>query len=164
MPEQMEVWIQALSRRRRALLELNQETGSLGSAMPAPSEDPVLATLERRAQKLAAVRTELTRADTTALVFVLIPERLPIEESARAVPLIQAAGLHVAGIVVNRVLPENLGGDFYRARQRQEQVYLDEIERRFAEFPRVRVPQFASDVFGIDTLTRLSQILIGSTS
>jgi arsenite/tail-anchored protein-transporting ATPase len=162
MPEQMGVWVQALSRRRRALLEFNQETGSLGSAMPAPSDDPVLATLERRAQKLTAVRTELMRADTTALVFVLIAERLPIEESARAVPVIQAAGLHVAGIVVNRVLPESLPGDFYLARRRQERVYLDEIDRRFAGFPRVRVPQFASDVFGIDTLTKLSEILTGS--
>ena len=45
--------------------------------------------------RLSAVRAELTRADRTAFVLVLIPERLPIEESARAAHQLADAGVHL---------------------------------------------------------------------
>ena len=60
--------------------------------------------------RLSAVRDELTRADRVAFVLVLIPERLPIEESARAAHQLEDAGIHLGGLVVNRVLPDAAEG------------------------------------------------------
>ena len=40
-----------------------------------------------------------------------------------------------------------------------EIVYLDEIDRRFSAFVRVRVPQLASDVHGVTTLDHLAGLL-----
>ena len=41
-------------------------------------------------------------------------------------------GVDVGGLVVNRVLPDELEGEFYPSRKAQERTYLDEIDRRFA--------------------------------
>jgi arsenite-transporting ATPase len=176
MPEAMAAWVQALSDRRRQALEVDQRTtagqgfpstrleterrGSLRASSPA-DKDPILQSLTRRRARLASVRDHLTRYDTTAFVLVLIPERLPIEESARAVRELEHAHLHVAAVVVNRVLPEDLTGAYYEARKAQERVYLEEIDRRFRGVPRVRVPQLESDVHGLQSLERVGESLMG---
>ena len=158
MPEAMAAWVQALSDRRRQALEINQES-PVGQGFSAAG-DPILQSLTRRRAKLASVRDILTRYDTTAFVLVLIPERLPIEESARAVRELEHAHLHVGAVIVNRVLPADLSGGYYEARKAQERVYLDEIDRRFRGMVKARVPQFESDVHGVPALERVAHYLV----
>jgi arsenite-transporting ATPase len=146
MPEAMAAWVQALSDRRRQALEIGDQ----------PSTDPILESLTRRRAKLASVRDVLTRYETTAFVLVLIPERLPIEESVRAVHELEDAHLHVGGVIVNRVLPDNLSGEYYQARKAQERVYLEEIDRRFRGVTKARVPLLESDVHGVGSLERVA--------
>jgi arsenite-transporting ATPase len=91
-----------------------------------------------------------------SIVLVLVPERLPIEETARSLAALEQAGLKVGAVVVNRVLPDGLTDTFSRSRKAQEQSYLDEIERRFATVPRIRVSQLATDVSGLADLEHVA--------
>jgi arsenite/tail-anchored protein-transporting ATPase len=61
MPELVSSWIAALSRRRRALLSLNQDIDRVRLAPEAidPDEDPILRTLDQRREKLEQVRARL---------------------------------------------------------------------------------------------------------
>ena len=79
----------------------------------------------------------------------MLPERLVIEETARAAELLAETGIDVGGLIVNRVLPDDLEGEFYQSRKAQERTYLDEIERRFKRLPRVIVRQLPRDVYGL---------------
>ena len=162
MPELMSSWIEALSKRRKTLLTLNQGIDKLRSIVdkPAIEDDPILATLERRREKLDRVRIRMMQHNFTGFVIVLIPERLPIEESARAAEMLKESNVNVCGILVNRVLPENLEGSFYHARRQQEQVYRDEITRRFAGYRLKWIPQFETDVYGLKNLERISAEII----
>jgi arsenite/tail-anchored protein-transporting ATPase len=158
MPELMTTWIRALSARRRAAVWADRAASGGASRLSAP--DPVLAALDRRGQRLEEVRAILAQEGTTSIVLVLVPERLPIEETARALHLLEHTDLHVAGLIINRVLPESADGDFLRARKVQERAYLDEVERRFAAFPRVLVPQLECDVRGLGNLERIAARLL----
>jgi len=170
MPEAMAAWVQALSERRRQALESDDGAvgqgvsaagdGAVGQGFSPADKDPILQSLTRRRAKLASVRDILTRDDTTAFVLVLIPERLPIEESARAARELEHAHLHVGAVIVNRVLPQDLSGAYFEARKTQERVYLDEIDRRFRGLVKARVPQFESDVHGVPALERVASHLI----
>lgn len=151
MPEAMAAWVQALSEKRRAAVEQDETDNGA---------DPILAMLEARRARLASVRDVLTRPQTTAFVLVLAPERLPIEESARAVHELEHAHLAVGAAVINRVLPDRASGEYYEARRAQERVYLEEIDRRFRGLPRVRVPLFESDVHGVAALERVAGYLL----
>jgi arsenite-transporting ATPase len=144
MPELLSSWISALSRSRRAMVSPEED-----------EPDPILAVLDRRRDHLEEVRALMMRSKTTAFVLVLIPERLPIEEATRALGALAEAEIAIAGVVVNRVLPDQLSGAFYESRRRQEQIYLDEVEQRFAHLPRLRIPQFESDVYGLPSLERV---------
>lgn len=156
MPEAMAAWVQALSDRRRQAME----TSSVGQGSSPADKDPILASLARRRAKLASVRDVLTRSESTAFVLVLVPERLSIEETARAAHELEHARLHVVGLIVNRVLPQNLGGEYYEAREAQERVYLEEIDRRFRGVAKARVPLLESDVHGLASLERVASYFI----
>lgn len=150
MPELMEAWIRALSRSRRAMLGVEQDDAT----------DPVMISLAQRLEHLREFRARLLSPRISAFVLVLVAERLPIEETARAIAQLAEAGVTIGGLVVNRILPDTSPDPFLRARHDQEQIYLDEIDRRFAAHTRVRVPQLPSDVHGITTLERIANLLV----
>jgi arsenite-transporting ATPase len=149
MPELMEAWIRALSRSRRAMLGIDEDD----------AKDPVMLSLAARLEHLREFRARLLSPRLCAFVLVLVAERLPIEETARAIAQLGDAGVTIGGLVVNRVLPDTSPDPFLRSRHEQEQIYLDEIERRFAPHHRVRVPQLPSDVHGVTTLEHLAAVL-----
>ena len=153
MPELMDAWIRALTRSRRAMLGVEGDD----------KEDPILVSLRDRFDRLQTLRARLMSGRTTAFVLVLIPERLPIEETARAATQLDETGVKVAGLVVNRVLPVETADPFLQARRAQEQVYLDEIAARFADRPRVYLPQYPRDVYGLASLDRVADALAAAT-
>lgn len=158
MPEAITTWIQALVRHRRAIVEIDR--GSEQTAEAAAQADPVLAALERRHERVGRLRKLITDRKRTSFVMVMVPERLVIEETSRAAELLTDAGIDVGGLIVNRVLPDDLQGDFYLSRKAQERTYLDEIDRRFKRFPRVVVRQLPRDVYGTEPLSRISGQLV----
>jgi arsenite-transporting ATPase len=149
MPELMEAWIRALSKSRQAMIGIQQDDAT----------DPVLISLTQRLEHLREFRARLLSPRISAFVLVLVAERLPIEETVRAIEQLQDAGVTIGGIVVNRVLPATSPDPFLQSRHQQEQVYLDEIEQRFSAHTRVRVPQLPSDVHGVKTLEHLAEFL-----
>jgi arsenite-transporting ATPase len=151
MPELMDAWIRALSRSRRAMLGVEQDD----------RDDPIMRSLGDRLERLRAFRARLISPRVTAFVLVLVAERLPIEETARALAQLEESGVTVGALVVNRLLPDGSGDAFLVARRAQERVYLDEIERRFTRAPRLRIPQLPRDVHGIDTLDAIAAALFG---
>lgn len=149
MPELMEAWIRALSRSRRAMLGVDQDDRN----------DPIMLSLADRLERLREFRARLVSPRVTAFVLVLVAERLPIEETARALTQLDEAGVRVGALVVNRVLPATSPDPFLVARQAQERVYLAEIDRRFENVPIMRVPQLPRDVHGIETLETIAAAL-----
>jgi arsenite-transporting ATPase len=95
----------------------------------------------------------------TVFVLVTIAERLAIEETARAADVLGDTLLTVGGLIVNRVLPDGLEGEFYASRKAQERVYLEEIARRFANLPRLLIRQLPRDVHGLESLKQIADQL-----
>jgi arsenite-transporting ATPase len=158
MPDAITAWIQALVKHRRAMIEIDQ--GGEQAREAAPAEDPVLAALERRHERLAQLRKIITDRRRTSFVLVSVPERLVIEETARAAGLLEETNVDLGALIVNRVLPEGLAGDFYESRKAQEAIYLEEIDRRFRRLPKVLVRQLPRDVYGLEALALVSRELV----
>jgi arsenite-transporting ATPase len=150
MPELMEAWIRALSRSRRAMLGIDQDD----------REDPIMISLADRLDRLRELRARLMSGRETVFILVLVPERLPIEETSRALAQLDDAGVRVGGLVVNRVLPKDATDPYLAARVAQERVYLADIAARFGGHPLTYVPQLESDVYGTVALERLSRLLV----
>jgi arsenite-transporting ATPase len=159
MPDAMTTWIQALVKHRKALLEIDR--GGDDTPQATVDADPVLAALERRHERLTQLRETVIDRGRTSFVIVTIPERLAIEETARAVELLADTRVDVGALIVNRVLPEGLEGEFYRSRKAQETTYVEEINSRFRQIRRLSVQQLPKDVYGLASLELISRQLVG---
>ena len=164
LPEAMEGWIAGLVARRRKLSSLgrmwrNVAGAVAGSETEEEPADPVLAALERRQERFRAARTIITDADRAGFLFVVIPERLPILETRRAVATLDRYGIPVMGLVVNRVLPPEADGEFLARRREREADYLALIDRELGELDRWSIPLQEEDVVGIAALRGLADEL-----
>lgn len=101
--------------------------------------------LERR-RKFHRARRLLLDSGQTAFILVLIPEKLPILESKKALAILRELKVPVPLAVVNRVLPLEVEGDFMEHRRRQQAVYLAEIDEEFASLRRYSLPLLPRDV------------------
>jgi arsenite/tail-anchored protein-transporting ATPase len=161
MPELLRTWIDALAGQRRRAVERDRTIRVDESGSTEDEPDPIVVALARRRQRLEEVRTRLVEHRDTSFVLVLVPERLPIEETARAAAALGESGIDVGSLIVNRVLPDGLEGEFYAARRRQEAVYRREIDERFAALDRIVIAQLESDVYGVARLERISAQIFG---
>ena len=100
---------------------------------------------------------------TTAFLLVVNPDKLSILESRKIVELLGRFNMDVFAIVINRVLPDDVGagGDFFAARYEQEQAYRREIATVFSTLPQVVVPLLSHDVHCLDSLREVGRQLAG---
>jgi arsenite-transporting ATPase len=144
MPEVLERWIQGLVRQREGVQGIDRMLANMVGDSPARDTDPVLDRLRAQRERLAVLRHRLVHDAT--IHAVLIPERLPIEETVRALPALREAGLTVGTVVVNRVLPADADGEFLAARRRQQDTYVSEIRQRMAGERLLMIEQQPEDV------------------
>jgi len=177
LPEIMAAWTEGLIRHRERSDKLADVVRGLGGAGrakgddlshfeqedDAESGDPrfrlVRDKLLERRRVFHKARRMLLDAQSTVFLLVLIPERLPILESAKAIAALEQFGVPLAGLVVNRVLPEGPIGDFLEERREQEKSYLRQIEEEFRHVPQIRVPLFSRDVGGLEPLREVAKYL-----
>ncbi|MBA2778910.1 ArsA family ATPase [Billgrantia kenyensis] len=177
LPEAMAAWTDGLLAHNRKSEELGKVLSHLtpkrGRDVATPFDDPqedplseldertrdVARTLMERRRLFHRARRRIENAQESGFLFVMTPERLPILETARAVQALEAAKVPVAGILVNRVIPDDAEGEFLRARRDQEAVYLARIDEQFAHLAHPRLPLLPSDVQGIPVLEALADQL-----
>ena len=114
--------------------------------------------LLNRQRLFQCTRRVLQDVEHTAIVFVMTPERLPIQETERAMKALRVEHLPIGGIFVNRVLPEDADGAFSKRRV-QEAAYLEEIDKTFAQHELVRLPLLSEDPQGLAALSSFSSLL-----
>jgi arsenite/tail-anchored protein-transporting ATPase len=156
LPALLTAWVEGMVRQREKVAGMERMLRNLAGEEGA-GDDPILNRLRERRDKFHHARHRLL-VDTT-FYLVLIPERLPIEETARTLSTLSENGIVVGGLVVNRVLPDVAEGDFMRARLEQQSEYLREIEERFREQRIIRVEQDARDITRREQLAAIAEQL-----
>lgn len=153
LPELMGVWIDGMLQRRQKTNELKHAWMNDGE----PVEDPIYSILNVRKAKFAKAREVLMDETKTGFMFVLIPEKLPIVETDKAIQLLTRYQIPIHTLYVNRLLPEDVEGTFLINRKKQEGIYMEEIRARFGDRKQVHVPMLDQDVEGMDTLRKISE-------
>ena len=106
----------------------------------------------------------LTDPATTGVVVVTVPEEMPVVETLELIDRLgNETQIDVASVVVNRVLPEGLGGDWMEGWRRTQAEHLASIEDDFAPLPVLRAEHAGGEVLGVEALTRFADDLWGGT-
>jgi len=155
LPELMGIWIQGLLEKRHKTKETYSRLLHDGE----PVDDPIFDVLEARKNRFSKAREMMLNSEETGFIFVLNPEQLPIIETKNAIEMLDQYHLHVRTLIVNRVLPDEDEGEFFKQRKKHEQKYLDKINDIFHDKQLIFVPFFSHDIINIQQLEKFSHYL-----
>jgi arsenite/tail-anchored protein-transporting ATPase len=177
LPEVMAAWTQGLLNANKRgeklagmLAHLSPKAGRDVANPLAEPQAHATDGMDQRAKRITEIlltrqrlfqrtREVFTASHQTAMLFVLTAEKLPILETGRALQSLQQERLPVAGLVINRLLPDGADGAFIAARRTQEQIHLTQINRDFATLPRFNLPLQTSDIQGLPALQQIATLL-----
>ena len=180
LPEAMAAWTQGMLKSQHrseefegVLKHLAPKAGKdVANPMANPDEHATEGMTDRtkaiteqlmnRQRLFQRTRRLLQDPDYTGILFVLTPERLPIQETERALASLSNEKLPIAGVVINRILPDDADGEFLAKRRIQQQSYLTEINERFNRWPNFSLPLLAEDPQGPDALNAFTDQLVAA--
>ena len=95
-------------------------------------------------------------SDDLSIRFVINAEQLPIEETKKAITLLEKYNLPVDVLVINRIMPETVRTEFWKKKKDQEREYLAQIEKYFVNQKHIKIPLLDTDMgkYSINTLTK----------
>ncbi len=151
------LWVQKMLTSREEATSLRQVL----SFTKKEEEDPLLDYLIEFRERMAGAKELLTSPELTAFFFVTLPEALPIAVITRFISWFEEFGIPVGGVVVNGLLQEASADapEFVRNRIQMQQAYMSEIWEKFDGQVRAVLPQFESDVRGVEMLKRSAEAL-----
>ena len=113
--------------------------------------------------RIGASSKIMTDTKKTAFFFVLTPEEMTIRDTQKAAILFAQYSVPLAGYVVNRVinrelLKENIPG-YLKNRIEMQANALQVIDKSLGASVLARVPEFDSEIKGLDVIRRLAEVM-----
>lgn len=128
--------------------------------VPMP-EDSCFDRLEELFERLEGVERLLSDANVTSVRLVTNPEKIVVKETQRAFIYFSLYGLCVDGVIVNKVLPQEVKDEFFYQWQMLQGRYISELEGYFSPVPVFKLPLYHHEVKGLESLERLALDLYG---
>jgi arsenite-transporting ATPase len=155
-------WINKITKLREDMRQYDELAATL-RRQPTVEEDRILGELTYIKERINASSRILTDRKRTAFFFVVVPEEMIILDTRKAAELFARFDVPVAGYVVNRVLPAELGQGplppYLRNRLAMQDRYLREIQASFGSQVLAYVPEMERDVTGLGMIERLARRL-----
>jgi arsenite-transporting ATPase len=159
LPELMDRWLQGMIERRRNVNEMMRMASVVDKSLEERiKDDPVMRILLDRKQRFEKAKEFLIDKKRAGFVFVLNPQQLPILETEKAVGFLERNGIPVEGIIINRIMPDDIDSEFFAKRKQVEDGYLRQIEAKFGDRILHRIPLMEYDISGYESIDRVAKI------
>jgi arsenite-transporting ATPase len=158
MPTTLDWYMKHIFPFHRGLLKAVRPIANRVSPVELPT-DNYFANIADLFGKLDGIPELLEDARTTSVRLVTNPEKMVLKETQRAFVYFSLHGLTVDGIIVNRVLPQEVTDVYFQEWRASQAKVLKEIEGYFAPVPVKRVPLFTHEVLGRERLEELARSL-----
>jgi arsenite-transporting ATPase len=160
MPTTLEWYMKHIFPFQRSLLKAVRPIANRVSPVELPT-DNYFANIKNLFSKLEGIDELLENPQVTSVRLVTNPERMVLRETQRAFVYFSLHGLTVDGVIVNRVLPNEVTDSYFVEWLSSQAKIVEEIEAYFAPVPVKKVPLFAHEVLGRERLEQLARTLYG---
>jgi arsenite-transporting ATPase len=162
----LDTWIDKITEVRMKAREYDEAMAALRGRTEAEKEDVILKELTEIREKLDFFSGVLTDSKRTAFFMVLIPEKMAILDTERALKMFDSMKLNLSGIIVNMVYPPELLkmkdlGDFLKHRIEMQQRYMKVIWEKFEPYIRAVVPMYDREPKGLKMIAKVAGDLFG---
>lgn len=163
MAEILSAWVSKLTEARQMAREY-EEMASRLRGQKLVKEDEVLRELHDIQTRLTTFTDVMKDSRRAAFFMVMTPERMSILDTEKALDMFTSMGMHLSGIILNKVLPSELDSNpspFIINRLKQQREALAEVKEKFGKSVVASIPLFAGEPKGQDGLQKVSEFLMG---
>ncbi|MBW1713219.1 MAG: ArsA family ATPase [Deltaproteobacteria bacterium] len=158
LPKTLDWYMTKVFRLERQMAKFIRPVAKKVADVPLP-EDDYFASIEQFYDRLRGVDRLLTDPQVTTARLVTQPEKMILRETQRAFMFFSLHELTVDAVIINRVFPAGLEGDYLQGWRRQQEEYLDLARTFFQPVPILEAPFYRTEVLGLDRLKKLGRHL-----
>ncbi len=155
LPEVLSWYFDRILPGQRKIMRAARPVLSRITEMPMP-EDEVFAAAQAVFFGVEQVKELLGNPDITSARLVMNPEKMVIDEARRTYTYLGLFGYGVDGVVVNRVLPDEVSDPYFTKWRDIQKGHLETVDAAFREVPRLRLRLFDDEMVGIDQLRQMA--------
>ncbi|MDE6389389.1 MAG: ArsA family ATPase [Lachnospiraceae bacterium] len=119
--------------------------------------------IERMYLKLAELEELLKDRGTTCIRIVTTPEKMVVEETKRNYMYLNLYNFNVDGIYINRILPREIGNEFFDKWLEIQREYIAQIKECFAAIPIYEIPWYDEELKGERAIRRIVESVLART-
>jgi arsenite-transporting ATPase len=160
LPEVLSWYFERVMPTERKILRAARPILSRITDMPLP-QDEVFTAAQSIFQSIEGVKELMGNPEITSARLVVNPEKMVIDEARRTYSYLGLFGYGVDGVVVNRVLPDDVTDPYFDRWRAIQKGHLDVVDDAFADVPRLRLRLFDDEMVGVDRLRLMSDELYG---
>lgn len=160
LPEVLSWYFERVMPAERRLMRAARPLLTRLTDLPVP-EDDVFRAAESIFYGIDQVKQLLADPAVTSARLVVNPEKMVIDEARRTYTYLGLFGYGVDGVVVNRVLPDEVSDPYFERWRSIQKGHLDTLDEAFADVPRLRLRLFDDEMVGIDRLQVMAEELYG---
>jgi arsenite-transporting ATPase len=160
LPEVLSWYFEKVLPTERRLMKAARPILSRLTDLPLP-QDEVFTTAQSVFEAIEGVKKLMADPAVTSARLVVNPEKMVIDEARRTYSYLGLFGYGVDGVVINRVLPEEVADPYFERWRAIQKGHLDTVEDAFVEVPRLRLRLFDDEMVGVDRLRFMSDELYG---
>ncbi len=160
MPTALEWYMRKIFKIEKQLTKIARPVAKTIYSIPLP-ENKYFDTIQTIYEKLRGIEKVLNDPKITTVRLVTNPEKIVIKETQRAYMYFCLYGLCVDGVIINRILPEKLSGEYWSEWKNIQESYLQRIKEIFSPLPLFKIPLFSKEVVGREDLLTLAETLYG---
>jgi arsenite-transporting ATPase len=162
LPEVLSWYFERVMPTERKLMRAARPLLSRITDLPLP-RDEVFGAAQSVFDSIEGVKELMSSPEITSARLVVNPEKMVIDEARRTYSYLGLFGYGVDGVVVNRVLPDDVTDPYFERWRAIQKGHLDVVDEAFADVPRLRVRLFDDEMIGVDRLRRLARELYGDS-
>jgi arsenite-transporting ATPase len=160
LPEVLSWYFERVLPTERRLMRAARPILTRITDLPIP-QDEVFTSAQSVFESIEGVKELMSDPEVTSARLVVNPEKMVIDEARRTYSYLSLFGYGVDGVVVNRVLPQEVADPYFERWRTIQKGHLDTIDDAFAEVPRLRLRLFDDEMVGIDRLRYMYAELYG---
>ena len=112
--------------------------------------------IEKIYLKLAELQELLKDREVTSIRIVTTPEKMVVEETKRNYMYMNLYDFNVDGLYINRILPADIGNEFFDRWIVLQREYIDTLKECFSALPICEIPWYDEEVRGEAAIKRIA--------
>lgn len=160
IPTALDWYMKKFFKMERALAKYVGPVAKRVYDVPIPG-DEYFDAIEYLFERLSGVDQILADPKMTTVRLVTNPEKIVLKETQRAFMYFCLYKINIDGIIMNRILPDDVNDSYFEHWRESQREYLEKAEAYFSPVPIFTVKLFKGEVLGYNRLKALAEQVYG---